>query len=148
MKKIAVLVAVLALVALAALPVFARAEKVPLSPTANPIASCENLGSTGTAGFVILNNPQGQHNTMINLQVQSGTPGNYTVHLGYVTDVPSPGKCGGSWQLLGTMSVAPDGTGSFHFNGDTASGTHQFIVALNQGSLTYYASAFIDMTLK
>jgi hypothetical protein len=125
---------------------FAKAQKESLYNTLKPSAPWWELGQGATAGFVVLNNPQGEHNIIVNVSVKSGVPGIYDVYLRKLNPQPAPAE----WQLLGQVTVMPNGTGSFHFNGNALSGSLLRMVALNPAgtSVTRYASPPITMELK
>lgn len=88
-----------------------------------------NNGDNNNLGFVIFNNPSGKnHNSMINLVVNKGAPGNYSV-------VVSNGTL---TMTLGSFNVSSHGHGQFHFNGNITSDLNGFVLTLQQSGNAIY----------
>ena len=149
MKKSVATVLALAVMLTMVTPAFAGATKVPLKATRSPTAACSSLNLGDAVGFVIFNLPKGKNNFMVTVGIQRGVPkGNYKVWLGYLTNTPFTGACGGSWLFLGWLAVDSLGEGSFHWNGNLNTGTQQYIVAIDNptDALTLYATSFVTLS--
>jgi len=135
MKKIIILGLVLLMVVVFATTVFGRAQKLDLK---------EGLEDGNVVGFVILNNPSGAVNFVVQVIIENAEP-NLDCNI-WISALTGTGAANffplvksvttdSPWYKLGELSTNDDGDGSFHINlklTEVSGNLTKIVVALNQ----------------
>lgn len=140
MKKAVVLGLVALLVIGSAVAVHAKAEKEDLYATPVP----KQFSQTGTvAGFVILNNPAGTNNLIVEVSLKGGASNaTYGVYL----EKYSAAFVWLNYTYLGDLTTNRQGKGNAHFNPSLTPGVYCLQIAVGAG--WNFASNGVAITLK